>query len=204
MTTQFHGFDVYRTFLAMKQHFTNEKYDFFKYEGKVNAKESTYQARNDFYFFESLAKKLTPLEVKEYLLSNFVYAADTNKVWIGDIKRNGKDKWIAWQKQNQNQRYIFQKDLGTIETHMMTRGYDFNQVFKCDGTHPNLLKMFIREQISLETLIILDMVLKFMLHWDQQLEDPLWTKLSLKVKKYKPFMSIPVSDYKQLLREKFL
>ena len=98
MTTVFHGFVVYRTFLAMKQHFSNPKYDFFMYDGKVNAKESTYQARNDFYFFESLAKKLTPIEVKEYLLSNFVYSENPSKVWIGEIKRNGKksDKKKIW------------------------------------------------------------------------------------------------------------
>jgi hypothetical protein len=52
-----HGFDVYRTYLAMKLHFSNDKFDFFQYEGKVNAKEETYQQRNDFYFFETLARK---------------------------------------------------------------------------------------------------------------------------------------------------
>ena len=204
MTTVFHGFDVYRTFLAMKQHFSNEKYDFFKYDGKVNAKESTYQQRNDFYFFESLAKKLTPIEIKEYLLSSFVYADDPSKVWIGEIKRNGKEKWVAWQKQNQNLSYNFQQDLNTIASLMEAKGYSFNDIFMCKGSHPHLLKMYIRGEVRLETVILLDMVLHFMLHWDQRLEDPLWTKLSLKIKKYKPFLSIPVSDYKQMLKERFL
>ena len=81
---QFHGFDVYRTYLAMKQHFTKPNFDFFQYDGRVNVKESTYQQRNDFYFFETLARKLTALEVKEYLLASL---RSTDKVWIGDIKR---------------------------------------------------------------------------------------------------------------------
>ena len=202
-STVFHGFDVYRTFLAMKQHFSNPKYDFFMYDGKVNAKESTYQARNDFYFFESLAKKLTPIEVKEYLLSNFVYADDPSKVWIGNIKRSGKDKWIAWQKQNQNLKYNFQQDLNTIVSLMDSRKLSFNDIFSCEGGHPWLLRLYIKKEINLESLIILDMVLKFMLVWDKTMDDPLWSALSLKIKKYKPFMSIPVKDYKDLMKSTF-
>ena len=37
------GLDCYRTYLAMKQHFTNPKFDFFKYDGKVKAREEKYQ-----------------------------------------------------------------------------------------------------------------------------------------------------------------
>ena len=200
----FHGFDVYRTFLAMKQHFANAKYDFFKYDGKVNAKESTYQQRNDFYFFESLARKLTPLEVKEYLLSNFVYADNPSKVWIGNIKRSGKDNWVKWQKQNQNLSYNFSQDLNKIVALMEARGYTFNDLFDCTHGHPPLLKLYIRKELALETIIILDMVLGFMLRWDQRMDDPLWSALSLKIKKYKPFMSIPVKDYKKLMKETFI
>ena len=48
------------------------------------------------------------------------------------------------------------------------------------------------------------MGLGFVLRWDKQLDDPVWNPLSLKIKKSKPFMSIPVSDYRQLMKEKFL
>ena len=200
----FHGFDVYRTYLAMKQHFSKPKFDFFQYDGKVNAKESTYQQRNDFYFFETLARKLSAIEIKEYMLSSFVYASNPAKVWIGDIKRTGKENWIKWQKQNQSLRYNVEQDLNTILTHKEKHGYSFNDLFTVKGGHPPLLRMFIRNDISLETLIILDMVLKFMNKWDTQMDDPLWNPLSLKIKKYKPFLSIPVASYKELMKEKFL
>ena len=198
------GFDVYRTFLAMKQHFINPKFDFFKYDGKINAKQSTYQARNDFYFFERLGATLTAVEVKEYLLSNFIYAEQPSKVWIGDIKRNGKSNWTKWQKANQSLTYNFKQELNTIAETLEARGYAFNDLFTCNGGHPPLLRLYIRKQINLETLIILDMVLKFMLPWDKQMDDPLWSALSLKIKKYKPFLSIPVSKYKELIKQEFV
>lgn len=198
-----HGIDVYRTYLAMKQHFSNPKFDFFQYDGKVNAKESTYQSRSDFYFFETLARKLDSQEIKEYLLSSFVYSPNPSKVWIGDIKRNGKDNWVRWRKQNQSMKYNVQQDLSKVLDYMTRRGLEFNQLFSPNEGHPPLLKLYIREEIQLETLIILDMVLRFMVRWDKEMNDPLWSTLSLKIKKYKPFMSIPVKEYKLLMKEMF-
>jgi len=199
-----HGFDIYRRYLAMKQHFTNVNFDFFQYEGKVNAKEETYQQRSDFYFFETLARKLNAREVDEYLLSSFALAEDPSKVWIGDIKRSGKDRWLAWQKQNQSLSYIVNQDLDTVVQHMETNGYTFNDLFKTVGGHPPLLRLQVKRRISLETLMILDMVLGFMSSWDRSINDPLWERLSFKIKKYKPFLSIPVTKYKEMIKSKII
>ena len=109
-----HGYDVYRTYLAMKQHFSNPKFDFFQYDGKVNVKESTYQARNDFYFFETIARKYTPMEIREMLLACFLYSANPAKVWVGDVKRQGKDKWNQWQKVNQALQYNVSRWMSTV------------------------------------------------------------------------------------------
>ena len=200
----FHGFDVYRTFLAMKQHFSNQKFDFFQYDGKVRANETTYQQRNDFYFFETLARKLSAVEVKEYLLASFVNCSDPKKLWIGDIKRNGKEYWTKWQKQNTSLRYNVEQDLNNILLYKEKTGLSFNDLFSSKRGHPPVLRMYIKGDISLETLVILDMVLKFIPRWDRDMDDPLWNPLSLKIKKYKPFLSIPVKSFKELMQEKFL
>ena len=198
------GFDVYRTYLAMKQHFTKENFDFFQYDGKVRAKESTYLQRSDFYFFETLSRKLSDQEIKEYMLASFVSADDPSKVWIGDIKLRGKNCWLAWTKQNQSMQYLVKQDLSTMVDHMATKEYTFNDLFETMGGHPPALRLYIQGRISLETLIILDMVLKFMSKWDKKMKDPLWELLSLKIKKYKPFLSIPTDKYRKLMKEMFL
>ena len=187
----------------MKQHFTKPNFDFFQYDGRVNVKESTYQQRNDFYFFETLARKLTAQEVKEYLLSSFVLAPNPAKVWIGDIKRNGKEKWAEWQRINQALRYNVEQDLGRIANFIDESGCTFNDIFKVQGGHPPLLRLHLKGQVRLETLMILDMVLGYVLKWDKQMDDPVWNPLSLKIKKYKPFVSIPVQTYRQLMKDRF-
>ena len=198
------GLDVYRTYLGMKQHFTNPDFDFFKYDGKVKASEKKYQERSDFYFFETLSRKLSDQEIKEYLLSSFVASDDPSKVWIGDIKRSGKDCWLAWQKQRQSEQYLVSQDLDRLVVLLEEEGHSFNDLFETMGGHPPLLRLFIKRSISLETLIILDMVLGFMKQWDKAFKDPLWEMVSFKVRKYKPFLSINKNKYIKLIKDKFL
>ena len=141
----FHGYDVYRTYLAMKQHFSNPKFDFFQYDGRVNVKESTYQARNDFYFFETLARKLSAQEVREYLLASFIYSDNPSKVWIGNIKRNGKEVWSEWQRRNQSLQYIVEQDINKLVDYIQERGCKFNDLFSCvNGVHPPVLRSPLR------------------------------------------------------------
>ena len=199
-----HGFDVYRTYLAFKQHFSNPKFDFFKYEGKVNAKETTYQQRNDFYFFETIARKYTDQEIQEFMLASFVASETPQKVWIGDIKRSGKTNWLVWTKLHQSLTYAVKQDLNRVAEHLETTGRTFNSLFETMGGHPPLLKLYVRQDVSLETVIILDMVLGFMKQWDTTFNDPLWEQLSFKIKKYKPFLSIQTIKYRKLIKETFL
>ena len=198
------GFDVYKTYLAFKQHFSNPKFDFFQYDGKVRAKEETYHDRKDFYFFETLARKHTDQEIKEYLLASFVSSDDPSKVWIGDIKRDGKAHWMVWTKLHESLTYAFVKDLNTVAQHMETSSSSLNDILKTMGGSPPLLKLYIQRRINLESLIIFDMVLGFSKHWDKQMFDPLWEQLSFKIKKYKPFLNIPTDKYRTLMKEKFL
>ncbi len=198
-----HGVEVYRMYLAMKQHFSNPKFDFFQYNGHVNAKEETYQQRNDFWFFETVAKKLTTEEVQDFLLASFIQSNDPSKVWIGDIKRTGKDRWLAHQKQTQSMSYLVKQDLGTMADYLETQKDTFNSLFATLGSHPPLLKLYVKGNVSLETMVVMDICLGYSKVWDQQMSDPLWESVSLKMRKYKPFLSINTDKYKNLMKEVF-
>ena len=198
-----HGIQVYRMYLAMKQHFSNPKFDFFQYHGQVNAKEKTYQERNDFWFFETIAKRLSSEQVQEFLLASFVQSDDPSKVWIGDIKRVGKDRWLAHQKQTQSMSYIVEQDLGSMANYLASERYSFNDLFATLGSHPPLLKLYVKGNVSLETMVVMDICLGYSKIWDKKMSDPLWEFLSLKIKKYKPFLSINSDKYLKMMKEKF-
>ena len=198
-----HGFDVYRMYLAMKLHFTNPNFDYFTAGGKTNAKEKTYQQRNDFWFYETLAKKYKKEEIQELLLASFALSEDTSKVWIGDIKVSGKDRWVVWKKSQQSLAYTVEQDLESVVGCMGSQGYTFNNLFETMGGHPPLLKLFLKRQLNLDTLVVMDIVLGFTKRWDKELKDPLWEQISLKIKKYKPFLSINKDKYLQIMRNVF-
>ena len=79
------GFDVFKTYLALKLHFTSKTYDYHKYEGKVTAKLDTFTKRNDRYFFYKLSKKYKASEIEDFFVANFI---KNDRNWIGSLLNN--------------------------------------------------------------------------------------------------------------------
>ena len=73
-------FETYQTYLSMKSHFTNPKYDFFKYAGKSRATVTSFNKRKDKYWFEKTSRKYSDQQILDFLLSNFVNA-NTHKTY---------------------------------------------------------------------------------------------------------------------------
>jgi hypothetical protein len=191
------GFECYKTYLALKNHFTSDSYDYFKYQGKTSAKEDTFKTRRDRYFFESMSRKRTDQEIIEYFLSNFVYSTDPKKLWIREIIRNGEGNFVSWKKRRESMTYSFTNDLDIILED------DLDKAIKSSGSqHSPMLRKYLAGRVSLETLIILDKILNFKQDYDNILTDPVWTTVSKKMSKYEPFVSVDVSKFVKIVRRK--
>ena len=79
------GFDVYKTYLAVKLHFASDTYDYYKYGGKVNAKLDTFTKRKDRYFFHKLSTKYAETDILDFFVANFL---SDSKRWIGNLLAN--------------------------------------------------------------------------------------------------------------------
>ena len=99
-------------------------------------------------------------------------------------------------KRNQSLTYLFKEQVEKLI-------YENNleEVFDCSKGHPPLLKKYLGGEISLETLTILEKVFSFAKNFDKKLKDPVWESVSLKIKKYIPFININVFHYKNVLRD---
>ena len=64
-----------------------------------------------------------------------------------------------------------------------------------------ILKQYLGGHIDLETFVILDKIFEFRSKFDKKLTDPVWETVSLKLRKYDPFININVFQYKKVLRE---
>lgn len=192
--------ETYKTYLAIKQHFTKDTYDFIKYNGKIKASIESFHKRKDRLFFEKLSRKNKDDEIVDFFVSNFVASSDPSSLWIGDIIKNGNDNYIDWQKKTQSLSYLFEQDLRKV-----FEGKNFLEFLKIENNkHPKILKEYLSGNLMLETMVILDQMLTYREKFDLKLIDPVWELVSKKIKKYSPFLRIDVDKYKDILRKVLL
>jgi hypothetical protein len=188
-------FDTYKQYLAFKHHFTKPKYDYFRYGGKSRASLDAFYKRKDRYFFEKTSRKYNDDEVKSFFLANFVETDNPDGLWIGTIIRSGEGSYKRWQTRQQSMYYQY-----TQQVSKLLDEYTLTDLFKCKG-HPPVLKSYLAGETSIETMAILDKILGYAKDFDKKLLDPVWERVSLKIKKYEPFLNIDVFKYKKYLRE---
>lgn len=188
-------FDAYKTYLALKQHFSKPSYDYFKYAGKSRASIESFNKRKDRYWFEKISRQKNDEEIKAFYVSNFISSTDPSNIWIGEMIRSGESNYQEWLKRQQSLKYIF-----TQESQDLLSENNLNEVLDCSKQHPIILKKFLSGKITIETFTIWNRIFLFSKVFDQKILDPVWEVVSLKVKKYSPFLNIQVDDYKKFLR----
>ena len=180
----------------MKNHFTNRKYDFFRYGGKSSATATSFNKRKDKYWFEKTSRKYSDDEIVNFLLANFVTTDNPKNLWIGEIINSGERTYSDWMRRQQSISYLFKE-----QSNELLDNNSLDKILECKKGHPIILKRFLGGDISLETFVIFDIIFAFSERFDKKLKDPVWETVSLKIKKYKPFLNINVFQFKKILRE---
>ena len=189
-------FETYQHYLSLKNHFTNPKYDFFKYGAKTRASLTSFNKRKDKYWFEKTSRKYSDEEVVDFLVSNFSAADNPQNLWIGEIINSGERTYAEWMKRKQSSTYLFKE-----QSNELLSQNELESLFDCSQGHPKILKEYLSGRLSLENLVIYDRIFGFSKSFDKKLNDPVWETVSLKLKKYGPFINIDVFNYKKILRD---
>ena len=192
-------FNAYTCYLSLKNHFTKESYDYHKYCGKSRATVQSFYKRKDRFWFEKVVRQKTDKEVVEFFVANFVSCSDPQSLWIGEIMKEGETRYKEWQKKVQSLSYLFKQ-----ESEQMLSSNNLEQLFDCSRQHPPILKMFLSGKISLETMVIYDKIFLYGNRFDKKLKDPVWESVSMKIKKYNPFLNIDVLKFRKILKEVIL
>ena len=188
-------FETYQAYLGIKNHFTNPKYDYFKYK-KTRATLTSFNKRKDKYFFEKTSRKYSDKEIVDFLVSNFIVADNPQSIWIGEIINSGERNYQEWMRRQQSLSYLFKEQSTELFSEVK-----LEDALNCSKGHPPILKKFLSGNINLETLVIYDKIFQIGNKFDKKLLDPVWETVSLKIKKYKPFLNIDVFQFKKILRE---
>ena len=188
--------DAYRCYLALKNHFTKDHYDYIKSRGKTRASNQAFYKRKDRFWFEKFARQKNDKEIEDFFVSNFIYSTDPSTMWIGEMIKEGEGRYQEWQKKVQSLTYIFKEETETV-----FENKKMDDMFDCSKGHPPILKSYLGGDISLESMVIYDRILGYGKDFDKRLKDPVWETVSRKIKKYSPFLNIDVSRYKKILKE---
>ena len=57
-------FEVYRTYLSVRNHFTRDSYDFFRFGGKTKVSSGAFDRRKDRYIFDKISKDFTQVSLQ--------------------------------------------------------------------------------------------------------------------------------------------
>ena len=190
-------FDCYKTFLAMKSHFTKETFDYQKFGNKLSKITlKSFYKRKDRFYFESMVRKYPDKDIENFFVSNFVAGSDPQLVYMATIVKTGEQTYREWQKRIQSLSYVFKN-----EAEHLLDGKKVDDVFDCSKGHPPILKSHLAGKTSLESMIICDRILGYRNNFNKKMDDVVWKSVSMKMKKYSPFLNIDVFHYKKILKD---
>lgn len=150
------GFTAYKYYLALKLHFTTDKYDVFEYNGRVSARKSSFEKRNDRHIFEKLAiKKNNPRELIDFYVANY---ANYNLTMLYN-QTEAESFHKKWMKNKESMSYNFSKDCSLIENSSKKDPFDSS-----DGS-PQLMNMYVSGKIGVETMCILNDFDQYISRW---------------------------------------
>jgi hypothetical protein len=192
------AYDVYRLYMAIKLHFTTESYDITKTKGAVKASREAFLKRRDVFLFRKLAQKYNTTEVIEFFVSNFItgdknggiFNAESHEIYE---KRKGRMDKLS---------YMFSNDMTCIS--LEAEKHQEHPLKSYDNQHPIVIRLYLGNKISLETLIILDKLFDFRYSSNSSLEqDFIWKEISMLIGKYRPFVKFDKGKFNHLFNKEY-
>ena len=189
-------FESYMLYNALKLHFESS-YDAVKYNFKSNVTPSSFFKRKDKYFFAKLAKKYNG-ELKDFYISQFI---NTEK-YVGDMMDEEADQnYKDYKRIQESIHRVFSIDINRLTE----ENVPFDYLFKAsDNAHPLVVKLWLREEISLETVVILNAIFKFIDRESKNISDTIiWPDTRILIEKYEPFVNFNRDKCLNLLTKGF-
>jgi hypothetical protein len=181
------GFKAYKYYIAIKLHFTKDNFDVFKNRGNVKGTRDAFNARNDRYMFDKLARKYpVDKDIIQYYVANFAYGNDAAIYSFEEAESN----LLEWNRRKQSITKIFSDDCNKILMDACKNKYKEESIFNLTNKgYSSILKLFLGKQISLESLRIIDDLYPVIDSWKQNSSMVLlWENEIRRIEKSKGFV----------------
>lgn len=201
MSCYLEPFAVYRTFNALKLHFTSTKYDYVKHHGAINATYNSFSKRKDVTTFTTIAHTIPDDTIVPFFISQFVGRNFLTSVT--DIVKNPAQTqkiWYEWVDRVSDIRALYTKDLITLA--QKSDGSWKSLFFSKYGDYPLLFKLLCSSEISPETYSCLyDVFSQGVRESTCLVDDTMFMSLNLKYTKYRCFINISKKELIEMTPE---
>lgn len=187
-------FEVYKLYNALKLHFEQDSYDAIKYNYKTTVNPQSFFKRKDKYFFAKIGKNQK--DIQNFFVFNFI----EDMKYVGDMMDiEGQQNYTKHKKIHESLTREFEKDINT-----MTGQFDDLLVVNNINTPPKIIEMWMEEEVSLETVVILNSLTDFV-YWEGKkiTETLFWPDVSRKIKKYSPFVNFNREKCLDIVKKRF-
>jgi len=193
-------YDVYKSYLALRLHFTTDQYDVIKQQGRVRASKQAFFKRKDLFAIKKISETLQDKEIVDFLIANFI----SGDRWGGVFDIESKKNYLDWKRRIESMSYTFEKELSLLCDKLEKFNLDFHYAFEVTNKqHPLILKMFLKKIVSIETLVILNKLNNFTAQLDAELKDDImWPDVSRLINKYSPFLNVDKDKYESIVRRR--
>jgi hypothetical protein len=186
---------VYEKYSALRLHFTSKQYDVIKYNWKNRSvSNASFLKRKDRNFFYRIGSKFSKeQDCLDFLISNFVYGSPT---WIGDFLTDESMRHLTrYQKLSEGFTFYFESDIIKVRDTMLEYGLSnpIKLIFDIepDTNFPYLINLTLRNDINIETLILMNRVMKFLPKLNDKIGGSInfiWDNFYFKLQKYEKIM----------------
>ena len=190
-------FESYKLYNALKLHFESDSYDALKYNFKTSVKATSFFKRKDKFFFAKLAKTYEK-DLKEFYIANF----KNDVKYVGDMLNEGGERYYRDHKKvMESLSYQFENDINKL--HEMD--VEFDSLLEAEeNNHPLIVRLWMQDEILLETVVILDALTGFVERENKKISDTIiWPDIYRKIMKYKPFVKFNKDKCINLLKKTF-
>lgn len=190
-------YNLFKTYVALKSHFTTDDYDFIRYGGKCKITEKAYQKRKDVKSFRVVAGWLPQKLCVPFLVSHFVDLTSFNMSFVMENPAKSQKIFNRWKERTKDVLEAYRTDLRTIA---VESNYSWRDcITQRDEDYPLLFKMVMSGRITPETYSMLDSLFHFTNKDYKGMDtDVMFLSLNVKYRKYRRFLAPSLED---LLRE---
>jgi hypothetical protein len=182
---------------ALKLHFESDSYNALKYNFKTSVTPKSFFNRKDKYFFAKLANTYED-NLRDFYVANF----KNDVKYVGDmLNEDGARHYKSHLKITQSLHRQFEVDINKLAEENVS----FDRMFISeDGQFPLVVRIWMQEEICLETLVILNSILGFIPRESEKISDTImWPDIKRKIEKYTPFVSFRSDLCKNILKKRF-